>query len=327
MNSSDGAGHMIDMEPSKSTSIANRAVGPLRIAIVTSIHRDFDARLWKYALSLVKMGFGVTLICPCVFPTARGLKAFTFARSRVLLAAQNDRRFQPSLPAPVSGAEQTRIVHFHDLDILPWMTMLAPFKHVVYDVHENYPLEMMHREWIPNLIRRPLAFGVRWGQLFCSQLIRNLVLVAESQEEDFFGPALNKQYIRNYASVALRKHVRADHLSRPPSVIFTGSQTQNNGSFLYLDIASIVHKRRSDVLFFAIDRFDQNESVRTQVHQRVRSRGLEGSYVLLPHVTPQNIMDNLNRAAIAISPNMRVSQQINGIHTKLFEYMAAGLLP
>ena len=83
MNSSDGAGHMIDMEPSKSTSIANRAVGPLHIAIVTSIHRDFDARLWKSALSLVKMGFGVTLICPWCLPDGawfEGVYFRTFTR-------------------------------------------------------------------------------------------------------------------------------------------------------------------------------------------------------------------------------------------------------
>jgi glycosyltransferase involved in cell wall biosynthesis len=36
-------------------------------------------------------------------------------------------------------------------------------------------------------------------------------------------------------------------------------------------------------------------------------------------------MSLLNEATIAISPNLRVPTQEKGIHTKLFEYMAAGL--
>jgi glycosyltransferase involved in cell wall biosynthesis len=36
-------------------------------------------------------------------------------------------------------------------------------------------------------------------------------------------------------------------------------------------------------------------------------------------------MRSLNRATIALSPNLRVKQQINGAHNKIYEFMAAGL--
>jgi len=297
-----------------------------RIAIVTSIHRDFDSRIWKYANSLVKMGHEVTLICPWEIPDGEVLDKILF-RTFTRASARSERWKLPTrlLGRLIPVLTENDIVHFHDLDILPWMTFLALFKPVVYDIHENYPLEILERQWIHPILRRPLSFGVRWAQLACAQLIRNLVLVAESQERDLFGPRLRKHYVMNYASTELRKHVKDDYGSRLPSVIFTGSQLPNNGCFLYLKIASIVHKRRNDVVFYATDRFDRGDATRIRLDQEIHSLGLRESYKLLPHVSPQSIMDNLNLATIAISPNLRVAQQINGVHTKLFEYMAAGL--
>jgi hypothetical protein len=269
---------MVDPQPATLIRRGEHPRTRLRVAIVTSIHRDFDSRLWKYATSLVKMGYDVTLFCPWNIPGGQfreNVRFCTFKRA-------NARAERWTIPARllhklIPALSQNEIIHFHDLDILPWMTALSLFKHVVYDVHENYPLEMIERPWIHPLLRRPLSFAVRWGQLACAQIIRNLVLVAESQENDLFGPWLRKEYVRNYASVQLLSQARSNFLARPPSVIFTGSQTRNNGCFLYLEIASIVHKKRNDVLFYATDRFGLDDAARTRVNNEVQSRGLDES--------------------------------------------------
>ncbi|MBY0513497.1 MAG: hypothetical protein K2P78_06255, partial [Gemmataceae bacterium] len=39
------------------------------------------------------------------------------------------------LPALRRALGQVDVVHFHDVDLLPWMTALALLKPVVYDVH------------------------------------------------------------------------------------------------------------------------------------------------------------------------------------------------
>jgi glycosyltransferase involved in cell wall biosynthesis len=296
-----------------------------RVGIVTSIHPDFDARLWKYAKLLRSLGHEVHMVCPWQVNAGEteGIIFHPFPRvcSRRLRAFQIPSRLGRTLLPLLSSLD---VLHFHDIDILPWMALLALFKPVIYDVHENYPEEMLVREWIPRHLRHLLAFSVRWVQIACAAVIRNVVLVAESQHKDLVGPTLRKMMVMNYATVELLHNVTEDYMARPDAVIFLGSQHENNGSILLIDIADRLHKRLPGVKIYAIDRFDDSFYRQKLIHEVTR-RGLQDCYLLLPNVKPQAIMDHLNRCTIAVLCNLRVPQQINGVHTKLFEYMAAGL--
>lgn len=298
---------------------------PMVVAIVTSIHPDFDARIWRHAKLLASSGHTVHLVAPWDVKAGPGRDGVIFhpfkkASSRASRLLNIPRQLLPTLWRILGRVD---VVHFHDIDMLPWMTGLALFKPVVYDVHENYPDEMLLRESIPSLLRRPLAWSVRWVQWVCARLIRNIVLVAPSQEPDFGSWGVRKTYIYNYASRALIDTVKPDLAQREPKVVFIGAHHENNGSWLLLDIAERLQARGSKIRVMTTSRFF-DEKVRLQFTQEIAKRNL-GNIDLLPTVKPPLIMDILNQATIAISPNLRVPQQIKGIHTKIFEYMAAGL--
>ena len=129
------------------------------------------------------------------------------------------------------------IVHFHDIDILPWMVLISFFKPVVYDVHENYPDEMLDRFWIPDPIRRIMYHLVRHAQYLFSSCIKNLVFVTKDQNRDFKHKRFNKILIYNYASRDLIKLRKDDYLEREDIIIFTGAHYISNGTYLILDIA------------------------------------------------------------------------------------------
>jgi glycosyltransferase involved in cell wall biosynthesis len=299
---------------------------PLRVAIVTSIHPDFDARIWKHARILAANGVGVDLICPWQVKDGEEIDGVTFhpfpmATSRAKRLFQVPLRVLPRLRAVLARVD---IVHFHDIDLLPWMALVSLFKPVVYDVHENYAHEMLVREWVPVPLRRPLYHAVHWGQFLLSMVVRNIVLVAPSQKPDFSNPRFRQTYIYNYASVALLDGVVNDHDSREDAVVFIGSQHINNGSLLLLDIAEKMAQRVPGVKLLATDRFS-SAAFRKQITSEIEKRGLQNTLELIPNVKPHELMAVLNRATIGISPNLRVPQQIMGIHTKIFEYMAAAL--
>lgn len=317
-----------------STNIVGQPPGPLvaparhrfRIVVVTSCHPDFDARLWKYAQLLRRVGHEVHLVCPWDVPEGEGqgvwfhpFRRFSSRRARfVKVQWRLGRRLLPLL-------RHVDLVHFHDFDILPLMTIVALFKPAIYDVHENYPEEMLVRDWIPQLLRRPLAWAVRWMQLACAAVIRNIILVSEFRNAELYGPTLRKAIVRNYATVDLLGNVKQDYMERSDGVIFLGSQHKNNGSNLLLEIADRLRVRLPGIKVYAVDRFGSNAAYRQALLQEVVSRGLEETYVLLPNVKPHEVMQHLNRCTIAVTPNLRVAQQIFGAHNKLFEYMAAAL--
>jgi len=296
-----------------------------RVAIVTSIHLDFDARLWKYATLLRRLGHEVHMVCPWAVKEGEmeGVIFHPFKR----VVGRRAQAFQ--IPWRLGQAllpllPELDVVHFHDIDILPWMTIVALVKPVIYDVHENYPEEMLVREWIPKPTRHLLKFCVRWMQLTCAAIVRNVVLVTEAQNEDLFGPTLRKIVVANYAASDLRQQVKLDYMSRPLGIVFIGSQYENNGSGLLVEIADRLRRRLPEAKVYAVDRF-ASSVYRQTLMADVARRGLKNTYVLLPNLRPHLIMDYLNCGTIAVAPNLRVPKQVRALPTKLFEYMAAGL--
>jgi glycosyltransferase involved in cell wall biosynthesis len=307
-------------------SAAERGTRPGRtLGIVTSIHPDFDARIWKHARAVAAAGWRVLLIAPwdpsgATIPD--GIEIIPFARVQhrlkrpILIPARIAARLLPIL-------RSCDLVHFHDIDILPWMSAVSTVKPVVYDVHEDYPEEMLVRDWVPDLLRQPLRLGVEVGQRLFSRPIRNIVLTQPLLDREFQGKGFRKITLPNYASLTLVDGVEENYLERSPTVIFIGTQHANNGSLLFLDIAERVKALRPEVRFLTVDRFT-GDKFRTEVLGQVASRGLS-NVELIPNVRPHELMRSLNRATIALSPNLRVKQQINGAHNKIYEFMAAAL--
>lgn len=296
------------------------------IGIVTSIHPDFDKRVWRHARGLAEIGLEVHLVCPWEVREGQvieGVICHPFKRGRGILARLLITPFR-IFSHLLLIRHRLDIIHFHDIDLLPWMTLWVPFKAVVYDVHENYPEEVLNRKWLNQRLRKLLSSVVRHTQRMFSRIVRNVVLVTPYQEPDFAGIKLNKIYVKNFASMQLLKDERLDYLTRQPSVIFTGMNNINNGSMLLLDIAKLTLKRAPNITFIVPDRF-ASERFRIEFISAMQQGIPASSIHLLPAVKAHEIMLLLNRATIGINPNLRVEQQIRGIHTKLFEFMAASL--
>jgi len=215
------------------------------------------------------------------------------------------------------------IVHFHDIDILPWMAFISFFKPVVYDVHENYPDEMLDRFWIPDPMRRIMYHLVRHSQYFFSSFIKNLVFVTEDQNRDFNHKRFNKILIYNYASRDLIKLRKDNYLEREDLIIFTGAHYISNGTYLILDIADRLKYKFPHVKILITDRF--SGGLRKKVEKEIRLRHLKGILKIIPQVKSDAIMGLLNEATIGLCPNLRVIKQLRAIPTKIFEYMAAGI--
>lgn len=299
----------------------------MKVLVVTSIHPDFDARVWRHATSLAAAGLEVFLICPWQIQTGSiidGVQLITFTKVKGRLSRLFKLIYRMS-PLIIKMVQHVDVIHFHDIDLLPMMMLVRLFKPVIYDVHENYPDEMLVRHWVPGFLRKPLYWLVRTGQYFAALVVRNIVLVVPTQEKDFpKGSLTNRAIIRNFGSVALLQHVKRDYIQRHRRIAFIGSQYPENGTFLVLDIATRLKSMGVEAEFICSDRFG-SPAVRSELLRRIQGMGLEDCVRLVPNVPPPEIITILNRARVGLLVNLRVPKQEKALPTKLFEYMAAGL--
>jgi glycosyltransferase involved in cell wall biosynthesis len=214
------------------------------------------------------------------------------------------------------------VVHFHDIDILPWMALLALVRPTVYDVHENYPDEMRKKDFVPRWLRPPLYHVADFAELLCARMVGNCVLVVPAQDRRF--RAVRAIHVRNYATRDLLASVRDDYLARPDVAVFTGTHCDDTGSTLLLDIATRCRARGVGLTFVVTSRFS-SEEYRRWFMAEIERRHLADRIVIRPYVPAHEIMSVLNQATVALAPNLRVPTQEKAILTKLFEYMAAGL--
>jgi glycosyltransferase involved in cell wall biosynthesis len=293
--------------------------------MVTSIHPDFDTRIMKQLNSLADFGYQIDLICPWEGRSSdiSGVDFLTFKRARKRLT-----RFMNYLRiGKYLLKKRYALYHIHDIDILPLFCVVKFLskKPVIYDNHENYPEEMLVRFWVPEHLRWVLYFIVKYVQRICASYIGNLILVVPSQEAEFGSQKYNKVMVRNYASKILLETRAANYEARQDAVIFTGVQSINNGSILFLEIANGVLKKYPNVKFLCIDWFDGDNALRKQMDEYIKKFAIQENISFLSPVKGSEIMSYLNMAKIGISPNLRVDKQIKALPTKLFEYMAAGL--
>jgi glycosyltransferase involved in cell wall biosynthesis len=216
------------------------------------------------------------------------------------------------------------LVHFHDLDLLPLMSLVSLVKPVVYDVHENYPEEMLTKPYLPGWSRRCLFFVVHHGQLILSRPVRNIVTVVPNQDVTFAHPRYNLIRVPNYASAELLRRAEDNYMAREDCLVFTGSQYEENGSLLLLEITSRLRQRFPRIKVLAVDRFfDPGFYKRYQ--RRVRELGLQEAVTLQPNLPPQEVWRIVNRGVIGLCPHLSVRKAVLALPTKIFEYMALGI--
>jgi len=294
------------------------------VCIVTSIHPDYDARIYKHCLSVRDLGYRTIFISPWADRGLDdGIEYMRFERRKGLKGRLANMRAIWRLMS------QTRanLYHFHDLDLVPAMALwkLCSGKPVIYDVHENYGEEMLSRYGLPRLASWLLSKAVSLTERIGTNIIRNAVIVVDAQRARFDRPLVRTALIRNYASMSLLDTVEDDWSARLPAVILNASGYVNNGLRLFLDVAELVLTRRNDVTFYFPDRFGATNPLRQQMLDRIAESPLAGHVEMLPNVLPDRIMDNLNRATCGAAFDLRVPTRIKALPTKLFEYMAAGL--
>jgi len=300
--------------PREGVSVLPRA----KVVHLTSVHPAHDTRiLHRECKTLAAAGYEVVLVVPRDREmvedgvTIRPVPIPTGRADRMLRTVRHV--YQAAL------REHADLYHFHDPELIPTALLLKLHgKVVVADVHENVPQDILTKFWLPERVRRPVAWIADKLEGLAA-FSADAVIAATPMIARRF-PADKTLVVRNYpipdewASVA-----STTYAERPPLVAYVGK------------IEAIRGPRE---MVEAVGAIDDVPGIRLAMAGEYAPRELETELRCLPgwdrvdnmgFLSRPQVGELLGRSRIGLvllppGPNHTEAQP-----NKLFEYMAASL--
>jgi len=295
----------------------------VRVCHLTSVHSVYDIRIFhKECKSLAKAGFDVTLIA-----TASSANTETVCEDGVRIITLSKPRFRWERFTKtlwkiyqLSKKANADIYHFHDPELITVGLLLRLHgKQVIYDVHEDYPLQILSKYWIPKRLRWIVAKGTELIERFAIQFLSGVVAAT---------PAICKKYppyksvtVQNFPllSEQLSDLQTIPYISRPPRCVYVGSISFMRGAHEMVQAMEYIpaHLNARLVLAGIFTPVSlMNELQRLQSWQWVEFVGWQAR---------KDVNETLNQSRIGLVVLHPVVNYLESYPIKLFEYMSTGL--
>lgn len=296
----------------------------MRIVHLTSNHRPTDIRIFrKQCRSLAALGHDITYIVPSDSNATVDdvtIHAIRPPRSRMY------RLLITPIHALLAALQlEADIYHIHDPELLPMaslLRLLRPKSAVVYDMHENMPLALRSMAWIPRYLRRPAA---RLYSLVERALLSGLpVVYAEDSYEKYYPFIKLRTTVRNFPLIEEVLHHQVSSSEQLPQLVYIGGVTPLRGSRTMLEVLRVLHDRGHEMTLRIIGPVDENELSLLQA--RAFTLQLEDSIEFLGYLPPSEAWSKAAAASFGLALLSPEPNYLESFPTKVFEYMALGLV-
>lgn len=128
----------------------------MKVCHVTSLHSPDDPRIFHKECKSLAKRYEVTLIAPNVSDYEKdGVRVYGVA----LPTSRLKRMF--SLDKVYEKAKEVNadVYHFHDPELAPIGIRIKNQlgKKIIFDSHEDVPMQILTKEWVPKMLRKPLS--------------------------------------------------------------------------------------------------------------------------------------------------------------------------
>jgi glycosyltransferase involved in cell wall biosynthesis len=295
--------------------------GRIRVAVVSSVHRWNDTRIFvKQAASLAAEGYNVVLAAICDRPEpfeANGVRVVP------LLRRPRPLRWVTWISIlRIVVADRSAVVHAHDPELIPLVVLLKlTGRKVICDIHENIAEQLLHKEWIPRLLRWPLSAMAKLVQRALPRLVDAVILAEDSYARDF-PSASNVTIVRNFPILPAR--FKQDYETDTLRLIYVGDVRKVRGILEYVRIVALLAAQHVPAELRVVGSFaDRAEEAETAA--LIRELGLEKRIHFLGRRPPEEIPVLLNECDVGLALLHPIGNYRESYPTKMFEYMAAGL--
>lgn len=289
-----------------------------KVVHLTTAHPAYDVRIFhKECRSLAAHGHDVTLIAPAARDTARygvSIRALPPPRQRLhRMTLTAWRAFR------LARAEHADIYHFHDPELIPVGIALTIFgARVVYDVHEDLPLDVENKPWIPRGFVGFVSGLSRFLEPFAARFFAGVAAATPEIASRFRRHRV--ALVRNFPDVALFAHHHPlDYGKRRNVAVYVGGLSEVRGlNVMVRAVASLPAALAPTLLLAGAFSDGRNTaSIRGgKGSSRVEYRGW---------LRPDEVVSLLGEARVGLALLKPTRSFRESLPTKLFEYMAAGI--
>jgi glycosyltransferase involved in cell wall biosynthesis len=291
-----------------------------KVVHLTSVHTAFDVRVFhKECKSLARSGKQVVLIVPHKgYEVVDSVEVKGIQLSGGRLARMTRTAWSLYREALRQDGD---VYHFHDPELIPLGLLLAVRgKTVVYDIHEDAPADMLHKDYVPRRLRRPLMWSVRKLENAACRRFAGLIAATPTIAKRFYPINSNTVVVHNFPMLdEIAPNVASPWNERPLAVAYIGSISERRGIREILQALALIPSASLTQMMLA-GTFSP-EGLRTELEALPGSARVQYLGVL-DRPSVGNLLSRVRLGLLVLQPEPNF---VNAMPIKLFEYMAAGI--
>ncbi|WP_247001692.1 glycosyltransferase family 4 protein [Halosolutus gelatinilyticus] len=291
---------------------------------LTTAHDPVDTRIFdKEATSLLEAGFSVGIMAHN--PPQRAQNGVTFYDLGTT-SSRLDRWQSISQVARRAKEIDASIYHFHDPELIPVGVYLSSVTDsaVIYDVHEDFGHIVTIRPWIPKPLELPLSHGIPRFEQIAAKWFDGVVAVSQGIAAPFSDTDTRVIVAHNFPKTKSLPTIN-DPIERKAEHVlcYVGGLEQDRGIYRMITLLNTLVNRGMDVELWLLGSWSPAVD-QVRVRRHIRHFDLE-SHIRFPgHLTYSEMFQYLYSADVGLAL-LDTEHYRNGVPTKLFEYLYAGL--
>ena len=292
------------------------------IAHITTVHSRHDSRIRHKHIPTLKKEFGEEVIL-----LVQDGKGDEFDKKLNIQIKDTGKKKSRFLRMTLGGLQmvlanirlKTRIVYFHDPELIPWAIILKIFgKRIIYDVHEDYRKTILDKKEIPRFLKGLLVTCVKIfenlsGKIFDGIIVAGPVLL------DYF-PKDKTVLLRNLAvKDEVLKHINLTPIIEKNNFCYVGSIANIRGLDKMIEATSIIKDTGQKLCLAGSFAYED------EYRQVTNSNDWENVNYLGHLESRKEVFKLIQKSKAGFLLLQPVERYMDAWPIKLFEYMSAGI--
>lgn len=287
-----------------------------KICHLTSVHQRYDTRvLYKECSSLVKGGYQVYLI------VADGKGEEEVNGVKILDAGESDGRlgrFIKSTRKVYKKALEVdaEVYHFHDPELIQYgMKLLSKGKKVIYDVHEDFPRQVLSKPYLNRTIAKVISFLFEKYENRCAKKFTAILTSTDFIKNRFLNYNQSTEVIFNYPF--LEEFDKPKSYSKDKNeIVYIGSLTRERGIVQIVESLNYLEDVTLNIGGKYGDKTLQEELISSSGWSKVNFLGF---------LSRKEVKETMCKSKIGLVTLLPTINYLDSLPVKMFEYMASGI--